>query len=289
MDVPSCATTLQWYAETIDKTYGEVGPTGPDVFSMVTREPIGVVGAIVPWNYPLIITAWKLGAALATGNSVVLKPASQSPLTALRLAELASEAGLPDGVLNVVTGPGAVIGDALARHPGVDKIAFTGSTEVGKSLMRAVGESDVKAISLELGGKSPQVVLADVGDLETAATAIGWGIFYNSGQTCNAGSRLIVHRSVREELVERVAALGAKLAPGRTAGPEDQARLHRRRPPARQGPRATWTWVARRAPGSSPAASGSARTAAATSSRRRSSTASPTRCGSRARRSSGRS
>lgn len=220
VDVPNCATTFQWYAETIDKTYGEVGPTGPGALSMVTREPIGVVGAIVPWNYPLIISAWKLGAALATGNSVVLKPASQSPLSALRLAELATEAGLPDGVLNVVTGPGAVIGDALARHPGVDKIAFTGSTEVGRSLLRAVGESDVKSISLELGGKSPQVVLADVGDLETAASAIGWGIFYNSGQTCNAGSRLIVHRSVRDELVERIAAMGAKLAPGEPLDPK---------------------------------------------------------------------
>ena len=149
----------------------------------------------------------------------MLKPASQSPLTALRVAELAAEAGLPDGVLNVVPGPGAVIGTALARHPAVDKIAFTGSTEVGKSLLRAVGESDVKAISLELGGKSPQVVLADVGDLEAAASTIGWGIFYNSGQTCNAGSRLIVHRSVREELVERIAALGRTLAPGEPLDP----------------------------------------------------------------------
>ncbi|MFL5674433.1 MAG: aldehyde dehydrogenase [Chloroflexota bacterium] len=219
VDIPSAATTIQWYAETIDKLYGEIGPTGPDALSLVTREPIGVVAAIVPWNYPLIISAWKLGAALATGNSVVLKPASQSPLTALRLAELAVEAGLPDGVLNVVTGPGAVIGDALARHPGVDKIAFTGSTEVGKSLLRAVGDSDVKAISLELGGKSPQVVLADVGDLDAAASAIGWGIFYNSGQTCNAGSRLVVHSSVREELVERIAALGRKLAPGEPLDP----------------------------------------------------------------------
>ena len=219
VDVPSAAKTIQWYAETIDKVYGEVGPTGPDTLSLVTREPIGVVAAIVPWNYPLIITAWKLGAALATGNSVVLKPASQSPLTALRLAELAAEAGLPDGVLNVVPGPGAVLGNALARHPGVDKVAFTGSTEVGKSLLRAVGESDVKAISLELGGKSPQVVLADVGDLEAAASTIGWGIFYNSGQTCNAGSRLIVHRSVREELVERIADLGRKLAPGEPLDP----------------------------------------------------------------------
>ncbi len=220
VDVPSAAATYQWYAETIDKTYGKVGPTGPGALSLVTREPIGVVAAIVPWNYPLIISAWKLGAALATGNSVVLKPASQSPLTALRLAELASEAGLPDGVLNVVTGPGSVVGDALARHPGVDKIAFTGSTEIGKSLLRAIGESDVKAVSLELGGKSPQVVLADVGDLEAAASAIGWGIFYNSGQTCNAGSRLVVHRSVRDELVERIAALGAQLAPGEPLDPE---------------------------------------------------------------------
>jgi len=220
VDVPSAAATYQWYAETIDKTYGEVGPTGPGALSLVTREPIGVVAAIVPWNYPLIISAWKLGAALATGNSVVLKPASQSPLTAIRLAELASEAGLPDGVLNVVTGPGSVVGDALARHPGVDKIAFTGSTEIGKSLLRAIGESDVKAVSLELGGKSPQVVLADVGDLEAAASAIGWGIFYNSGQTCNAGSRLVVHRSVRDELVERIAALGAQLAPGEPLDPE---------------------------------------------------------------------
>jgi acyl-CoA reductase-like NAD-dependent aldehyde dehydrogenase len=220
VDVPSCATTLQWYAETIDKTYGEVGPTGPDALSLITREPIGVVAAIVPWNYPLIITAWKLGAALAAGNSVVLKPASQSPLTALRLAELATEAGLPDGVLNVVPGPGAVIGRALARHPGVDKIAFTGSTEVGRSLLREIGDTDLKAVSIEAGGKSPQLVLADVGDVAAAASAIGWGIFYNSGQTCNAGSRLIVHRSIREELVDGIATLGAKLQPGEPLDPK---------------------------------------------------------------------
>jgi acyl-CoA reductase-like NAD-dependent aldehyde dehydrogenase len=219
VDVPSAAKTIQWYAETIDKVYGDVGPTGPDALSLVTREPIGVVAAIVPWNYPLIITAWKIGAALATGNSVILKPASQSPLSALRLAELAAEAGVPDGVFNVVPGPGAIVGPALARHPAVDKISFTGSTEVGKSLLRAVGETDVKAITLELGGKSPQVVLADVGDLAAAASSIGWGIFYNSGQTCNAGSRLIVHRSVREELVARIADLGRQLAPGEPLDP----------------------------------------------------------------------
>ena len=220
VDVPSAAETIQWYAETIDKVYGEVGPTGPDVLSLVTREPIGVVGAIVPWNYPLIVTAWKLGAALATGNSVVLKPASASPLTALRLAELAAQAGIPEGVLNVVPGPGAVLGEALARHPDVDKIAFTGSTEVGKSLLRAIGETDVKAISLELGGKSPNVVLGDVADVQKAAESIGWGIFYNSGQTCNAGSRLVVHRSVREELVDRIAEMGRGIPPGDPLDPD---------------------------------------------------------------------
>jgi acyl-CoA reductase-like NAD-dependent aldehyde dehydrogenase len=220
VDVPSAAKTIQWFAETIDKVYGEIGPTGPDALSLVTREPIGVVGAIVPWNYPLIVTAWKLGAALAAGNSVVLKPASASPLSALRLAELAAEAGLPDGVLNVVPGPGAVLGEALARHSGVDKIGFTGSTEVGKSLLRAIGDTDVKAISLELGGKSPQVVLGDVADVQTAAEGIGWGIFYNSGQTCNAGSRLVVHRSVREELVDRIAEMGRGLPPGEPLDPD---------------------------------------------------------------------
>jgi acyl-CoA reductase-like NAD-dependent aldehyde dehydrogenase len=220
VDVPSAADTFQWYGEAVDKVYGEVGPSGPDVLSLVTREPIGVVAAIVPWNYPLIISAWKLGAALATGNTVVLKPASQTPLTALRLAELAIEAGLPEGVFNVVTGPGAVVGSALARHPGVDKVAFTGSTEVARSLMRDIGETDIKAITLELGGKSPQVVFADCGDLAAAASAIGLGIFYNSGQTCNAGSRLVVQRSIREELVERVAAIGREMAPAEPLDPE---------------------------------------------------------------------
>ncbi|MFL5726618.1 MAG: aldehyde dehydrogenase [Chloroflexota bacterium] len=220
VDVPSCATTFQWYAEAIDKVYGEIGPTGPEALSLVTREPVGVVAAIVPWNYPLIITAWKVAPALAAGNSVVLKPASQSPLSALRLAELAAEAGLPDGVLNVVPGPGGTVGDALARHPGVDKVSFTGSTAIGKSLLRAIGETDVKGVTLELGGKSPQLVLADVGDLEAAASTIGSGIFYNSGQTCNAGSRLVVHRSIREELVERIVAVGRQLAPGEPLDPK---------------------------------------------------------------------
>jgi gamma-glutamyl-gamma-aminobutyraldehyde dehydrogenase/4-guanidinobutyraldehyde dehydrogenase/NAD-dependent aldehyde dehydrogenase len=214
VDAKKPGPVIAWYAEAIDKLYGEVGPTAPDVLSLVTREPVGVVAVIVPWNYPLIISSWKIGAALAAGNTVVLKPASQSPLTAIRLGELALEAGVPSGVLNVVPGPGAIVGRALARHPGVDKVAFTGSTSVGKSLLRDIGETDVKGISLELGGKSPQIVLGDVADVSAAASAIGWGIFYNAGQTCNAGSRLIVAREVRDALVDGIAGLAKKLAPG---------------------------------------------------------------------------
>jgi gamma-glutamyl-gamma-aminobutyraldehyde dehydrogenase/4-guanidinobutyraldehyde dehydrogenase/NAD-dependent aldehyde dehydrogenase len=208
------------YAEAADKQYGEVGPTGPDALSLVTREPFGVVAALVPWNYPLIITAWKLGPALATGNSVVLKPASSSPLTALRLASLAAEAGLPDGVLNVLPGPGPVVGEALARHPGVDKLAFTGSIETGRRLLHASADSNLKPVQLELGGKSPQLVLADAPDLDAAVSAVGWGIFYNAGQTCNAGSRVLVQRAVKDAFLERLVAFAEGMQP---ADPLDPA------------------------------------------------------------------
>jgi acyl-CoA reductase-like NAD-dependent aldehyde dehydrogenase len=214
VDAVKPAVVLQWYAEAIDKVYGEVAPSDARTLAYVTRQPVGVVAALVPWNYPLIISAWKVAAALAAGNCVVLKPASASPLSAIRLARLALEAGLPDGVLNVVTGPGPVVGRALARHPGVDKVTLTGSTEVGRSLLVDIGESGIKGVSLELGGKSPQVVFADVADPAAAAEAVGWGIFYNAGQTCNAGSRLLVHRSVRDEVVGGIAALGRRLEPG---------------------------------------------------------------------------
>jgi acyl-CoA reductase-like NAD-dependent aldehyde dehydrogenase len=167
----------------------------------------------VPWNYPLIITAWKLAPSLAVGNSVVLKPAEQSPLSALALAELAAQAGIPDGVLNVVPGYGEEAGQALGRHPDVDKIAFTGSVPVGRMFQRYAGESNGKAVSLELGGKSPQIVLSDVPELEAAAQAIGWGIFYNAGQTCHAGSRVIVQSSIRDELVERLQAIARDFVP----------------------------------------------------------------------------
>ena len=219
VDVPGARNCFAWYAEAIDKVYGEIAPTGADALALVGREPLGVVGAVVPWNYPLIVTAWKLAPALAAGNSVVLKPAEQSPLSALLLAELAAEAGLPDGVLNVVPGFGEEAGEPLGRHPDVDKIAFTGSVGVGRMFLRYAGESNGKAVSLELGGKSPHVVLADAADLDAAAEAIGWGIFYNAGQTCHAGSRVVVARDLADDLTERLVTFARGLVPADPADP----------------------------------------------------------------------
>ncbi|GAB3977885.1 aldehyde dehydrogenase family protein [Actinoallomurus acanthiterrae] len=234
VDVPSAASCLQWYAEAIDKAYDEIAPTGPDALALITREPLGVVGAVVPWNYPLIITSWKIAPALAMGNSVVLKPAEQSSLSALRLAELASEAGLPDGVLNVVPGLGPVAGAALGLHPDVDKIAFTGSTETGRRFLEYAARSNGKQVSLELGGKSPQVVLADAEDLSAAASAVAWGIFYNAGQTCNAGSRLLADARVMDDLLAEVVKVAEGIRPGDPLDPVtrmgaivDQAQLDR--------------------------------------------------------------
>lgn len=213
-DIPSAALTYEWYGEAIDKLYDEVAPTSSPSLALVTREPVGVVGAVVPWNYPMIITAWKLGPALAAGNSVVLKPAEQSPLNALRLAELGIEAGLPEGVLNVVPGLGPTAGAALGRHADVDKIAFTGSTEVGRLFLRYAAESNLKSVSLEMGGKSPQLVLADAPDLKHAAAVIAAGIFYNQGETCNAGSRLLVDRRIREDFLSEVVRASSSMQPG---------------------------------------------------------------------------
>ncbi|QHA10107.1 aldehyde dehydrogenase family protein [Streptomyces broussonetiae] len=232
VDVAKAAETIRWYAETIDKTYDEVAPTPGDALALITREPLGVVGAVVPWNYALLIASWKLGPALATGNSVVLKPAEQTSLATLRLAALATEAGLPDGVFNVVPGRGEVAGQALGRHPDVDKIAFTGSAEVARLFQVYAGESNGKQIAVEAGGKSPQLVLADA-DIEAAASAVAWGIFYNAGQTCNAGSRVVVHSSVKDELLAAVRRItvdtfrvGDPLDPATVLGPiVDEAQL----------------------------------------------------------------
>ena len=203
-DIVSTLTCMEYFSEAVDKHYGQVAPTRPGTLALITHEPYGVVGAVIPWNYPLLMAAWKLGPSLAVGNSVVLKPAEQSPFSALRLAELADEAGIPAGVLNVVPGLGETAGQAIGRHMDVDKLAFTGSTEVGKLFLRYSGESNMKSLSLECGGKSPHIVLGDVGDLSLAARNVADGIFTNSGQVCNAGTRLLVEESVAEELVERV-------------------------------------------------------------------------------------
>lgn len=220
VDVTLAIDTLRYYAEALDKIYGEVGPCYPGRFSYAVHEPLGVVGAIVPWNFPLLMAMWKVGPALAMGNSVVLKPAEQSPLTAIRLGELAIEAGLPDGVLNVVPGLGAIAGKALALHMDVDMIAFTGSGPVGRLLMAYSGQSNLKRVSLELGGKSPQIVFADCPDMEAAARAAAWGVFYNQGEVCTAASRLLVENNIKAEFVTRVAEIASTIRPGDPLDPE---------------------------------------------------------------------
>jgi 4-guanidinobutyraldehyde dehydrogenase/NAD-dependent aldehyde dehydrogenase len=214
VDVPGAARCLQWYAEAIDKVYDQVAPTGPGALALITREPLGVVGAIVPWNFPLAMAAWKMGPILAAGNSLVLKPSEKSPLTALKAAELAIEAGIPPGVLNVVPGLGQQAGKALALHMDVDAVAFTGSTATGHAIMQYAGQSNLKRVSLECGGKSPNIVLADYPDLDKAATAAAWAIFYNQGEMCSAGSRLLLQEGVQEAVLEKVQAIGRTLQPG---------------------------------------------------------------------------
>jgi acyl-CoA reductase-like NAD-dependent aldehyde dehydrogenase len=221
VDVPKAADGIAYYGEFADKLNDEIAPTGPNDLALIRREPLGVVAAIVPWNYPLIVTSWKIGPALLMGNSVVLKPAEQSPLSAIRLGELALEAGLPAGVLNVVTGYGEEAGKPLALHADVDMVSFTGSTEVGKLMLRYAGESNMKRVSLECGGKSPHVVLADA-DIDAAAEAIAWGIYYNAGETCNAGSRVIVHSSVRERLLDSIRKVTAGITLGHPFDPATQ-------------------------------------------------------------------
>ncbi|WP_324789321.1 aldehyde dehydrogenase [Streptomyces sp. H51] len=204
VDLRVTVQTLDFYAEAIDKTYDEVAPTAEDVLATITREPLGVVAAVVPWNFPLMMAIWKVAPALAVGNSVVVKPAEQSPLTALRLAELAAEAGLPAGVLNVVPGLGPTAGRAIGVHMDVDAVAFTGSGPVGRRFLQYAAESNIKQVSLELGGKSPQIVLPDAPDLDRVAEAIATGIFFNQGEVCTGGSRMLVHRSIKDELLEKV-------------------------------------------------------------------------------------
>jgi gamma-glutamyl-gamma-aminobutyraldehyde dehydrogenase len=210
----SAAGTFRYYAEAIDKVYGEIAPTADNVLGLIHREPIGVVAAIVPWNFPMMIGAWKIAPALAAGNSVVLKPAEGASLSLLLLASLCAEAGLPEGVLNVVTGRGAVSGEALGLHMDIDVLAFTGSGPVGRRLLEYSARSNLKRVYLELGGKSPNIVFADAPNIEQAAKVSAYGIFRNSGQVCVAGSRLLVEKSIQEEFSEKVAKIAASMKLG---------------------------------------------------------------------------
>ena len=218
VDVGATARAIAWYGEAIDKVYDEIAPTGPNALALITREPMGVIGAVVPWNYPMIMAAWKLGPALATGNSVVLKPSEKSPLTALRLAELALDAGLPAGIFNVVPGFGHEAGEALALHLDVDAIGFTGSTRVGRKMLEYAGRSNLKRVYNELGGKSAFVVFDDFTDVARAAKTAAGALFFNAGESCNAPSRVFVHERIADEFTAALQAEVPKYAPGDPLG-----------------------------------------------------------------------
>lgn len=214
IDIPATARCFRWYAEAVDKLYDEVAPTAHNVLATITREPLGVCGVIVPWNFPLIMAAWKLAPALAAGNSIVLKPAEQSSLTAVRLAALAAEAGIPDGVLNVVTGLGQDAGQAIGLHMDIDGVFFTGSTAVGKYILQYSAQSNMKKVGLECGGKSGHIILADCGDLDAAAEAAAFGIFFNQGEMCSAGSRLILDAPIRDAVMDKILKFAKSMQPG---------------------------------------------------------------------------
>jgi len=204
IDIPETIHTIKWHAEAIDKIYDQVAPQSDDHIAMIVREPIGVVAAVLPWNFPLLMMAWKIGPALAAGNSVIVKPAEQTSLTSLRLAELAMEAGLPRGVLQVLPGFGPEVGEPLGRHMDVDMVSFTGSTETGRLFLKYAAESNLKKVVLECGGKNPAVVLEDAEDLDLVAGHIVNAAFWNMGENCSANSRLIVHEAIKEPLMERI-------------------------------------------------------------------------------------
>jgi len=218
VEIPAAAECFEYYAGWSDKVMGETIPVKGNHLTYTLREPIGVVAAIVPWNFPLLLAAWKVAPALACGNTVILKPASQTPLTALALGEIAVEVGLPPGVLNVVTGPGARVGQAIVEHSGIDKIAFTGDTSTGKSIMKSAADT-LKRITLELGGKSPNIVLGDA-DIDAAIRGATVGIFYGKGEVCAAGSRLLVDRSIKDEFIDKLAARTKKMVPGDPMDPK---------------------------------------------------------------------
>lgn len=225
IDIPETANCIRWHAEAQDKLYDQIAPSAPTGLGLIVREPIGVVGAVLPWNFPLMMMAWKIGPALATGNSVIVKPAEQTPLTALRLSELALEAGVPPGVLNVITGMGPDCGEPLGRHMDVDAITFTGSTEVGRKFLEYAAQSNLKEVCLEMGGKSAAVILEDARDIEKIAEIQANAIFWNMGENCTANSRIICHEAHYDALVAAMAKqaaawiLGDQMDPGTQNGP----------------------------------------------------------------------
>ncbi len=206
IDIPETIHTIKWHAEAIDKIYDQTAPSGEEALAIIAREPIGVVAAVLPWNFPLLMLAWKIGPALAAGNSVIVKPAEQTSLTALRLAELAMEAGIPSGVLQILPGDGPSVGEPLGLHPDVDMVSFTGSTETGRRFLRYAADSNLKKVVLECGGKNPAIVLEDAEDLDLVAGHVVNAAFWNMGENCSANSRLIVHKSVKKPLMERILA-----------------------------------------------------------------------------------
>jgi len=202
VDLPDTVNTIRWHAEAADKMFDQLAPSGPGAISMIVREPIGVVAAVLPWNFPLMMAAWKLGPILATGNTVVLKPAEQTSLSTIRLAELASDAGVPDGVINIVTGFGEVVGQAIGCHEGIDCVGFTGSTDTGRLFLKYSAESNLKRVLLECGGKSPMLVMPDVTDLDTVAVHCLHSVFWNMGENCSSNTRLLVHASLHDALID---------------------------------------------------------------------------------------
>jgi aldehyde dehydrogenase (NAD+) len=218
IEIPASAECFEYYAGWADKVMGETIPVKGNHLAYTLREPLGVVAAIVPWNFPLLLAAWKIAPALACGNTVILKPASQTPLTALALGQIAVDVELPPGVLNVITGPGSTVGQAIVEHAGIDKIAFTGDTSTGKAIMKSAADT-LKRITLELGGKSPNIVLADA-DMDAAIRGATVGIFYGKGEVCAAGSRLLVDRSIKDEFIGKLVARTNKMAPGDPMDPK---------------------------------------------------------------------
>ncbi len=222
-DLPTSIDNIEWYAEIIDKLFDDISPSSKEYMGLITKEPIGVVAAIVPWNYPLWMAIWKIAPALITGNSVILKPAEQSPMSAIKIGSLLSEAGIPDGVFSVLPGDGPITGKALCLHNDIDCVAFTGSGEVGKLVLQYSGQSNMKKVQLECGGKSPNIIFSDCNDLDAAAEASAYAIFGNQGEVCSAGSRLIIQKEIEDDFVNKVAELSRNMQPADPFDPESFA------------------------------------------------------------------